>query len=558
MGVKKVGTVCLQFPQPSVRQPSSSPQNLPSKIPSISRRRSRCGDGGLVIRHDQRLDRSAFFGTQLYRTRSCELPKSRTKTKTKTIRRACSASLDAFFDEEFTEKIRELAMKFDLSNDDDEISDDATEPEIVSDLTSSCRRPFDPVEPQDWTARAEIIPADIERKANSVDLPFSLRILKKKKQGQEGVRQAGESACSSVQKAFSSMVFIIREIHSFTLQMREMLSCEDLRGILVRVQKEIHASFVWLFQRVFSHTPTLMVYVMILLANYSVYSMANNPAMAAQPPQQPYAAATESVSLLEDQNHKNQKFDASSIKTYSLSSSTGKSTSVGGNNGGGGKSRPIASGTDGDGRFDHSASLNYHRTEAADGAASGGNAITEEDESVSGQAAREEELRLWNSIVEEAAKMQAESRDLALDHETMHRFVSPVTSKIDADDYADYFRTELSYRTCLAQDPDNTLLLANYAQFLYLVARDYDRAEEYFKRAAKAETPDAEALSKYAAFLWQAKNDLWAAEETYLEAISADPSNSYYAANYANFLWNTGGEDTCFPIDDDGGANDDA
>jgi Tfp pilus assembly protein PilF len=75
-----------------------------------------------------------------------------------------------------------------------------------------------------------------------------------------------------------------------------------------------------------------------------------------------------------------------------------------------------------------------------------------------------------------------------------------------------------------------------------------NRAEEYFKKAVGVEPPDAEAYSKYATFLWRVKKDLWAAEETFLEAINADPSNSYYAANYAHFLWNTGGEDTCFPL----------
>ena len=40
------------------------------------------------------------------------------------------------------------------------------------------------------------------------------------------------------------MVFIIRELHSYTLQMRELLFYEDLQCILARVQKEMHASFV--------------------------------------------------------------------------------------------------------------------------------------------------------------------------------------------------------------------------------------------------------------------------------------------------------------------------
>ncbi|XP_048430948.1 uncharacterized protein LOC125472915 [Pyrus x bretschneideri] len=73
-------------------------------------------------------------------------------------------------------------------------------------------------------------------------------------QWQEGFREAGESACCSVKKAFSSMVFIIRELHSYTLQIREILFFEDLQGILSRVQKEMQTSFVWLFQQVFSRT----------------------------------------------------------------------------------------------------------------------------------------------------------------------------------------------------------------------------------------------------------------------------------------------------------------
>lgn len=76
-----------------------------------------------------------------------------------------------------------------------------------------------------------------------------------------------------------------------------------------------------------------------------------------------------------------------------------------------------------------------------------------------------------------------------------------------------------------------------------------NRAEEYFKRATGVEPPDAEAYNKYATFLWKVRNDMWAAEETFLEAIAAEPGNSYHAAAYANFLWNTGGEDTCFPLD---------
>ncbi|XP_076916841.1 uncharacterized protein LOC143576690 [Bidens hawaiensis] len=491
---------CLNLPQHSIPHSSSSSslQTLASAITSPSANRRSLTHLALAYRFRHR---SAIFGTKLSISKS-ETSKTRIR---KPVNGAVTAGLDAqFSDEEFTKKIKELALGF-------QVSDEADNKENYDELEL------------EW--QGDMIPASIERKANSVDLPFSLRIIKKKKQWREGIREAGESAYCSVKKAFSSMVFIIRELQSYTLHMREFLYYQDLQDILVRVQKEMNASFVWLFQQVFSQTPTLMVYVMILLANYSVHSMAcNNFAIAAAPP-----STMESVT--QHHTYIQTKFDSFSTG--------GKTTSIGGNNGGGGNIRPVASGTDGDGRFDGSVA-----------SSSGiGNPGRTSEESVSGQASEDEELKSWNSIVDEADRMQIVTRDDGLDHETMRNFVSPVTVKIEEEDAADYFRTKLLYQTGLSQEPDNPLLLANYAQFLYLVARDYDRAEDYFKKASKVEPKDAEALNKYASFLWQIRKDLWAAEETYLEAISTDPSNSFYAANYAHFLWSTGGEDTCFPLD---------
>ncbi|KAI3811536.1 hypothetical protein L1987_21260 [Smallanthus sonchifolius] len=481
----KTANRCLNLPQQSIPHSSSSSlQTLASAVSSPSRRS--LTHLALAYRY---VHRSAIFGSKLTR--------SDTPRKHPPIKRAVFASLDAqFSDEEFSKKIDELALRF-------QVSDDV---ELESEL--------------DW--QGDMIPASIERKANSVDLPFSLRIIKRKKQWQDGIREAGESAYCSVKKAFSSMVFIIRELQSYTLQMRELLFYEDLQDVVVRVQKEMNASFVWLFQQVFSQTPTLMVYVMILLANYSVHSMSNNFATAAAPP----AATMESVT--QHDTHTHTKFDSSSIKSFSANSG-GKTTSIGGNNGGGGKFRQVASGTDGDGRFDRSLTSS----------SAIGNPARTNEESVSGQASEEEELKSWNSIVDEADRIRG-----GLDGETVKRFVSPVTVKIEEEDVADYFKTELLYQTGLSQEPDNPLLLANYAQFLYLVA-----PEDYFKRASRVEPKDAEALNKYGSFLWQVRKDLWAAEETYLEAISADPNNSFFAANYAHFLWSTGGEDTCFPLE---------
>ncbi|KAF3439561.1 hypothetical protein FNV43_RR17839 [Rhamnella rubrinervis] len=573
MAALKVATTCLHWSQPIVPHSPSSSQTLASSITSpSSKRRSRCNGGGAFVSgYVQRLDRSALFGIQssrLSRSRSYEFSKSRIRT----IERACSANLNAFSDEEFSKKIQDLALRFQLSEDGDldrhhssnamdsetEVDSDSKENQVeessstvdshVNFLLGDNQFPWPEVrlEPPDWPGRDEMVPASIERKANSVDLPLSLRIIQRKLQWQDGFREAGESAYCSVKKAFSSMVFIIRELHSYTLQMRELLYYEDLQGILNRVQKEMHASFVWLFQQVFSHTPTLMVYVMILLANFTVYSMGNNTAIAASPPPGSYASTVESASVVEVQDQKNHKFDSSAIKTFSVSSSSGKTVSIDGSNGGGGKVRPAASGTEGDGRFDGSDHYGRIVPDGASQLSSFGS--TREAESVSGEESIEEEVTLWNSIVEEAKKLQSAFRDEALDQETVRRFVSPVNAKMESDDYAEYFRTELLYQTFLSQEPNNPLLLVNYAQFLLLVNHDYDRAEEYFKRAVKIEPSDAEAYSKYANFLWKVRNDLWSAEETFLEAISTDPTNSYYAANYAHFLWNTGGEDTCFPL----------
>ncbi|KAL1370089.1 hypothetical protein AAHE18_01G034600 [Arachis hypogaea] len=442
------------------------------------------------------------------------------------IRRSCSASLDSFSDEEFAKKIEDLTLGFQL-NEDDSDSDGTYSPTSSSNFVNGQSIPEPP-----WMVSGGgeeiIIPANIERKANSVELPFSLRIIKKKLQWKEGFREAGESACCSVKKAFSSMVDSL---------------------LLERVQTEMHASFVWLFQQVFSHTPTLMVYVMILLANFTVHSMGHNAAvMAAVNPPTLTMEMEEEESVSDNQSG----FDSSAVKTFTVSSSNGKkTTSVGGGNGGGGKFRPAAHGTDGEGRSDRSD--RHQGTVFPDGLSSSQSQVYRTGESnnnnnnnnAESSSVEEEEEELWSSMVEEASRMEDVNRG------SMKQFVSPVTAKMESDDYAEYLRTELVYQTGLSKEPNNSLLLSNYAQFLYLVAHDYDRAEEYFKKAIGVEPRDPEAFNKYATFLWKAKNDLWAAEETYLEAISAEPTNSFYAADYAHFLWNTGGEDTCYPLSSD-------
>ncbi|PWZ11407.1 hypothetical protein Zm00014a_027393 [Zea mays] len=408
-------------------------------------------------------------------------------------------------------------------------------------------------------------PASVERNASSVGLPLSLRMLKRRKQQQQLeqgrwnerlIDCAGESARAAVGRAFSSMVLIIRELQSFTLQMREAVVYEDLQGVLARVHAEMHASFVWLFQHIFSGTPALMVSLMLLLANFTVYSMGDSVAAAASlvPPQ----AAVEMVDIQQQpeqqQSHSQQRFDTPALKTFS----TGRTASVGGNGDGGGKVRPVAGAT-GDGQSDESS----HRQNGAvvlpqdlsqsqaTPLASVSDSMAVEDAQAQ-ETVQDDELAIWKRISDEAARMQASVRaEELMDPETLEQLVAPVEApKPDTVHYSpEHVATAQRYEQALSEEPNSSLLLANFAQFLYQVQGDLDRAEHFFKRAARAEPADAEALGRYAAFLWQARDDLAAAEETYQEAIAADPGNAHHAAAYAHFLWNTGGEDTCYPLD---------
>ncbi|KAK8454075.1 hypothetical protein SEVIR_5G391700v4 [Setaria viridis] len=405
-------------------------------------------------------------------------------------------------------------------------------------------------------------PASVERSASSVGLPLSLRMLKRRKQQQQQLEQgrrderlvdrAGESARAAVGRAFASMVLIIRELQSFTLQMREALFYEDLQGVLARVHAEMHASFVWLFQHIFSGTPALMVSLMLLLANFTVYSMGDSVATAATlPPPQAAVAAVEMVDTQQpEQSHSSQqRFDPAALKTFSI----GRTASVGGNGDGGGKVRPVA-GSTGDGQSDESSYRQSGTVLPQDASQQATPLGAGSEASVSDSMAVEDvqdELVIWKRISDEATRMQASARaEELMDPEILEQLVAPVEApKLDVEYSAEHAATAQRYEQAVSEEPSNSLLLANFAQFLYQVQGDHDRAEHFFKRAVRAEPADAEAMGRYAAFLWQARNDLAAAEETYQEAIAADPGNAHHAAAYAHFLWNTGGEDTCYPLD---------
>ncbi|MBA0662849.1 hypothetical protein Goklo_006917 [Gossypium klotzschianum] len=333
-------------------------------------------------------------------------------------------------------------------------------------------------EPSNWPERDEIRRFTIEQKASNVGIPHSLRLRKQRGKLDSFVDNASGFAYSSVKNAISSLVFIIREIQNYTLIIRESLYSEDLVDVMSKIQQDMTLTFVWLFQQVFSETPTLMVYVMLLLANFAVQSMAENV----------------SFDVIQRQG-----FTQNVVTAIVLVSD--KKSEI------------------------------------------------EEQEDQCPKA--NDEVRLWEPMVEEASRIRGESvHDKALEYQIRQQLVSPLHEEVEPDNHEVHFRTNLVYQMHIDEQPNNSLFLTNYAQFLHLVVKDHDRAEEYFKRAIEVEPQDAEALGLYADFLWKVRNDQWGAEEMYIQAVEADTKNPFQVSKYANFLWSTGGEGTCFVFDE--------
>ncbi|CAK8538281.1 unnamed protein product [Lathyrus sativus] len=322
-------------------------------------------------------------------------------------------------------------------------------------------------EPPSWPEREEILRLSFERRVKSVGIPLSIRMIKKKLQLEQGFRdESSELNNCSIKKSFGSLLFILHELQNHALQTRESLCGEDLKSVMVKLNREMDDSFVWLFQHVFSETPSLMVDVMVFLSNFSVFSMYNNNIVK----------------------------DVSEVL----------------------------------------------------------HGVVVQDECVKKELTAVE-VKLWNFILEEASKMRTELRGEVLDHETMMKFVAPVCVEIEGDQYEEYEKTEAYYKEHLGLSPYNSLLLSNYAQFLFLVLHDTDGAEEYYKKSVLVESPEGETYCRYADFLLWIRKDNWAAELRYLQALESDPGNTFYLSKYASFLWNTDGQEdnsTSFPIEE--------
>lgn len=401
--------------------------------------------------------------------------------------------------------------------------------------------------------------------------PLSLKVLKRKlNEDKEKKKITGNSTVAkqtdccqcSIRRAFSSMVSMMWELQSQSLQIRAILWHEDLHELHEMVQREMQGSLLWLFQQVFSCTPALMVSVMVLLANFTVYSTGNDLAVAANLP----VRSTTSNKKTQDQH----RFIEENLLCIEPSNQSPPSVVVNidmpnslndGLDGGGFRNLATAAdeysydyeGTShennimimGDNLVKASVSSLQNPVSGKEGMAGNlGSDVEEaakENENPADQIANE--ILSWQSFLKEFKSNS--TGDAGLDPGTMKSLVAPVTVQLEPDKYLCYDRTELLYQSAISTDPNNALLLSNYARFLHLVRHDNDRAEVYFKLAAQCYSVDGEAIVQFANFLWLVKGDLPAAEKSYLDAINAEPGNPFPAATYAHFLWHTGGADSC-------------
>jgi hypothetical protein len=91
-------------------------------------------------------------------------------------------------------------------------------------------------------------------------------------------------------------------------------------------------------------------------------------------------------------------------------------------------------------------------------------------------AVAESEQAVWERMVAEASRLQANARaeDLT-DPEVLGNLVAPVVAEIETEDLAEHARTERWYELAVSEEPGNSLILANFAQFLYLTRNDHKR-----------------------------------------------------------------------------------
>ncbi|CAB4261874.1 unnamed protein product [Prunus armeniaca] len=99
------------------------------------------------------------------------------------------------------------------------------------------------------------------------------------------------------------------------------------------------------------------------------------------------------------------------------------------------------------------------------------------------------------------------------------------------------YNAEENYKMMIEENPNNALLLRNYAQFLCQSKGDLQGAEQYYLRAMQADPGDSEIMAQYAKLVWELHHDSEKALSYFERAVQANPEDSYVLAAYAHFLW---------------------
>lgn len=101
---------------------------------------------------------------------------------------------------------------------------------------------------------------------------------------------------------------------------------------------------------------------------------------------------------------------------------------------------------------------------------------------------------------------------------------------------SDPTRADELYLEALKLDPNDPIILDNYAVFLMQVKKDFPRADQVFSRAIEIAPDSPGILSNFALFLGDHADDRARAEAMFERALAADPANPIALANFARFL----------------------
>eukprot|EP00897_Mesotaenium_endlicherianum_P006852 jgi/Mesen1/6195/ME000032S05486 len=355
------------------------------------------------------------------------------------------------------------------------------------------------------------------------------------------------------------MVYMMKTLQSYALQMRSMLFYEsNIQDMLAVAHTEMHSCFLWLFQQVFSCTPSLMISVMLLFADFTAFSARENmsssemagfcqpsgPVTCLMKQGEELAASSSSSSNSSPFYTSPAAFHPShssasgpSLREHTLRAGfyTEGSSLMGGSGGMGGRTLRVGTSADGD---DSSAGWRQRMITRSDT-----DAASQEAPSTSGAARGPYPSRPRKTVEEMELRAGEPVSHVMLDQETIRRLVSPVSVEMEPDNYVCFDRTELQYRSAIADDATNPMLLSNFAQFLYVVRRNNTGANYFFQRALAADANDSDILGRFASFLWLGQGDRPAAEVAYKAAMASDPSNPYHSGSYAHFLWHCGDDD---------------